>query len=570
MLRLLFFLLLHVCSIASVTSNRVRDMDKLTEVCTNEFLSGSVYVDNGQFVFKPTIDNEAVAYGSFLPCVNQSGWDFLNIESNSNVDAITQAKGLGFLEGVLSAQQIGDFYVNSLYYTFPNGKVDPDVVTFFNTQRDWATQTAENNCPDSILPYKPKTVSGTDNVLFWCNARYILAHLDGILSGYSAAKPSGSPTFSWAEFQVINAGGDIDYVMQAVGVNSKKSSLLKAMHNSKGPFNRCSGLVALLEEHRDLAIGHSTWYAYETMNRVYKTITSFFDERLTVSQSSYPGSISSVDDWYISTHGLVIIETSLTIFNSSLFDGIVPQSLPAWLRSVVAARISRNGQQWTEYYKIHHSGTYPNQWIILDTKLFVDDGAMIPGLLWVSEDMPGYFVAQDQTDFLRKNKYWPSYNVPFYPEIFQISGSAQNAASEPEYASYTNCSRAKIFARDTLTKVVRAKDGEKGFRDLLRYNNYEFDSISDGDPAKSIAARLDLETDGYANAYGAIDTKFTSIRHLKESPFFAHIISSPTHDNLPAFAWNANFAGSHVGQPTVFDFNFVSVDEFSGRLERNT
>ena len=42
---------------------------------------------------------------------------------------------------------------------------------------------------------------------------------------------------------------------------------------------------------------------------------------------------------------------------------------------------------------------------------------MQPGLLWVLEQIPGYVHAEDQTKFLTKMGYWPSYNAPFYEDI---------------------------------------------------------------------------------------------------------------------------------------------------------
>lgn len=48
--------------------------------------------------------------------------------------------------------------------------------------------------------------------------------------------------------------------------------------------------------------------------------------------------------------------------------------------------------------------------------------SVAPELLYVIEQMPGYIRAQDQTDLLLREGYWASYNRPFYPEIFNISG----------------------------------------------------------------------------------------------------------------------------------------------------
>lgn len=36
--------------------------------------------------------------------------------------------------------------------------------------------------------------------------------------------------------------------------------------------------------------------------------------------------------------------------------------------------------------------------------------------------MPGYFVWADQTPYLQERGFFPSYNVPFYPEVYNVSG----------------------------------------------------------------------------------------------------------------------------------------------------
>ena len=53
----------------------------------------------------------------------------------------------------------------------------------------------------------------------------------------------------------------------------------------------------------------------------------------------------------------------------------------------------------------------------------------------------------DQTPILREG-YWPSYNIPFYEDIFTESGYPEVVAKFGPDASYELCPRAKIFRRD--------------------------------------------------------------------------------------------------------------------------
>ena len=67
------------------------------------------------------------------------------------------------------------------------------------------------------------------------------------------------------------------------------------------------------------------------------------------------------------------------------------------------------------------AGTYNNQYMIIDFKLFKTGEQLPYGLLYVIEQIPGLVVYGDQTETLKRG-YWPSYNVAFYPEIYEKSG----------------------------------------------------------------------------------------------------------------------------------------------------
>jgi len=62
--------------------------------------------------------------------------------------------------------------------------------------------------------------------------------------------------------------------------------------------------------------------------------------------------------------------------------------------------------------------------------------------------MPGHTAAGDQTDYLRMGGFWPSYNIPFFKSIYDISGNAAAADQFGPDKSYELAPRAKIFRRD--------------------------------------------------------------------------------------------------------------------------
>jgi hypothetical protein len=108
-----------------------------------------------------------------------------------------------------------------------------------------------------------------------------------------------------------------------------------------------------------------------------------------------------------------VMETSLEIYDPSLYDFITPSSLFSWVRVRSANLMARDGKEWSRRFSFDHSGTYANQWMVLDFDKFspsrpVSDGGLLPGelregLLWVVEEMPGLVKSSDQTDMLKVN-----------------------------------------------------------------------------------------------------------------------------------------------------------------------
>ena len=58
-----------------------------------------------------------------------------------------------------------------------------------------------------------------------------------------------------------------------------------------------------------------------------------------------------------------------------------------------------------------------------------------------------YMKSGDQTEILRAG-YWSSYNIPFYEDIYNMSGYFTAFEAHGTDFSYTLCPRAKIFRRD--------------------------------------------------------------------------------------------------------------------------
>ena len=153
--------------------------------------------------------------------------------------------------------------------------------------------------------------------------------------------------------------------------------------------------------------------------------------------SSSPGMLTSVDDFYTaytaphrapprpchcpssgsSTDSgsgetlraggrLVVLETSLDVHEPTLYDLITPTSLLSWVRVRSANLMATDGAEWTRRFSYDHSGTYANQWMVLDMSKFqpasAHGGAQLQsGLFTVVEEMPGMMRSSDQTTHLQ-------------------------------------------------------------------------------------------------------------------------------------------------------------------------
>lgn len=105
--------------------------------------------------------------------------------------------------------------------------------------------------------------------------------------------------------------------------------------------------------------------------------------------------------------------------------------------------------------------------MVLDYKKFKPGQPLRDGLLWVLEQLPSVVESKDVTDRLRTESFWPSYNTPYFPSIFNLSGAPDMVEKYGDWFSYDKTPRALIFARDQST--VTDLDS---MMKLMRYNNY--------------------------------------------------------------------------------------------------
>jgi hypothetical protein len=491
---------------------------------------------SGKFTTKisTAIDEDAVASATYKNSYETQGWDFLTISSyekpDNKYDDSIKSYAMGYLEGLLNKDRIYSIYRNLMHFSFYDNDLKyPESLVEFLTKN---------------LEYmKTKSLKLKDSDPYWEHVFYIYQQMLGMFDGYNSVAET-EKKLGLIEFQMVVANADMEdavYYQNKTKRPNFKNMTVEEIQLFTALHTHCSALIKIADDLSDIWMGHNTWTTYGSMIRTFKEYRFVSNKQKEKSKvvvfSSYPGSMSSVDDFYYLDSKLVVMETTNSNFNDTLYDLLKPETILTWVRVMVANRLASSGEEWVEIFKRENSGTYNNQFQVLDlNKVNLEKKEINEKALMVIEQLPEYTESADLTQVLTKG-YWPSYNIPYFKKIYEMSGYVemigQNESLYDSY-DYSGSDRPKIYRREQ-TNVKNAED----FGKLLRYNDYEEDDCSKKNAAWTIAARYDLNTKGVGRAlcYGAIDVKFISAKELLGGKNIVHIISGPTNDKQPTFSW---------------------------------
>ena len=481
-----------------------------------------------------TIDQYAIASATYINSYKTKGWDFLTISSYSLDDKkysdSNKAYAMGYVEGIINHERIYQIYRNLQYYTFyQEGNKMPENLRQF--------------LEENLEYMKHKSLENKAKDPFWEHVYYIYQQLLGLYDGYNSACEEHQK-LGFIEFQLVVSNAEMEdaiyYKDKTHRPNFKKMTNEEILSYT-ALHTHCSALVKASNDFSDIYFGHNTWTAYGLMIRTFKEyrfVTNTHKEKSkVVAFSSYPGCLSSVDDFYYTDTNLVVMETTNSNLNDTLYDLLSPKTLFTWVRVILANRLATSGEDWINIFKKENSGTYNNQFQVLDLNLIdLNKKEIKDKAFMIVEQLPQFTESGDATPYLRRG-YWPSFNIPFFQSIYEKSAFIETIKERPDlYDSYdySGSNRPKIFRREQ-SNVNSLED----FKKMMRYNHYKEDPFSKGNAAWTIASRYDLNTEGIGKeyCYGAIDVKFISVKELKEGKNIIHIISGPTNDNLPTFSW---------------------------------
>ncbi|XP_074015954.1 putative phospholipase B-like 2 [Numenius arquata] len=516
---------------------------------------------SGQLRVLPGRHPAAVAWASLDDRIPAVGWAFLEVTTNASYSDNLQAYAAGLAEAAVSEQLMYMHWMNTMV-----GYCGP-----FKYESEYCEKL--RSYLEANLGWMEEQMGKGQDPEYWHQVRLALLQLKGLEDSYNGRLdfPRGRFTLSPFGFLLLQLGGDLEDLESALNRSSPRRVL---------GSGSCSALLKLLPGHRDLLVAHDTWTSYQSMLRIIKKYTLPFRTSAAGNSeipgsiqvfSSYPGTIFSGDDFYILSSGLVALETTIGNNNPARWKFLDPRgSVLEWLRNIVANRLARSGPEWAAVFRQFNSGTYNNQWMVVDYKAFTPGRATPPqGLLTVLEQIPGLVVVADETELLYQQGYWASYNLPFFEEIFNASGNPELVRKYGDWFTYDKNPRAQIFRRNQtlvhdLDSMVR----------LMRSNNYLRDPLSrcrGCDPPQNaenaISARSDLNPPNGTypfpalrqRCHGGTDMKVTS---WGMAPTFGLVAASgPAWDDVPPFRWSVSPCSAllHMGHPDLWTFPPIKV-----------
>ncbi|CAE7227170.1 PLBD2, partial [Symbiodinium pilosum] len=583
-----------------------KDVDKF------KGLSATLDNETNQIVLLNCVEEHAVSWARLADRLSETGWMELHVSTAKGAFFSNDLKmySAGIVEGFLTAERMSQFYSNF----YPLLQPDEDSTLAMMNIRNSFNQQIQHIMRMSHL--SAGTSEGEPADPYWKHIRYLFLQMWGLKDAYNlVAQAKEVRTIDMVDLLFINSHAELPELIEAfrpqavadrMGAPNLSAASAQQDLTTPGSFlsahvteedasrldadwklrlakhGHCTALVRLAPANADLFVGHTTWSDYSKMTRVYKyyrlDLPLSFQSHELMGFSSYPGCVSSTDDFYMMDHGLAVMDTTLEVLNPKLYSRAMDDPnkprLPKFLHVMAVNRVAKTGMQWTSMLADENTGTGNSAWLVVDYNRFTPGQPLPPNTLRLLEQVPGMTHQADITTELTSRGYWGSFNRPFFEDIRQMSGHKAAEDSYGKLFSFEESPRAALLRRfgggvsklgDMRTAMTRndPKDAVPGFP---------------AGPGHAIMARMDLDAMVNNIPNGGIDAKVSSACLMKRMACQA--ISGPSHGGYPAFRWTSEatdttasaelFQGwPHLGLPDVWNFDFVEMNSQEDKQASN-
>lgn len=478
------------------------------------------------------------AYATFNDSLSEAGWGRLNIKANPNSTSLDQFYCMGYIDTSVSVNRVYE-----AYHLFREAQGATD-----EWPSGWTNWIRQN------IEYINEMIDANPNSDYWKSIKLIREQFRGMVAGLRDHKPEGEVEISEVDFWIFQSAGDFDDLAEILNPGTTKDPELSS---------HCTGMLKFAPNYTDIYFAQDTWSDVRDLHAYLKSYSLNVPEfkAKNIAFSTRTGHIQSVDDFWMADTGLLVFETTLHCFNKTLYSFVTPQSVLTWMRVYYAMLSADNGRDWTQNFIQQNSGTYNNEYIVLDTKKFTPGQKPTTDLVWMIEQLPTVYHSEDITDKFVAQGWWPSINTPYFDDIFKLADYPGQQVREPykkDFWSYYDQPRYKV-----ITKHVNDDNTYDFFKTLMRWNHYlDENEPNYNEPAQGILARYDLRPEngtafGKKAPFAGLDSKTASaIKASKHLTFDA--IGSPNYETLTAFNFNDWPKVSHTGMPAEWKFPWTS------------
>lgn len=515
----------------------------------------------------------ALAWATFNDSIKETGWSSLHVETPQEQFATNDVTmyAAGIAEGLLTSSRLSEYYSNFQALLLQTASTQ-DQATALNTARQALTSDF-SFLQDTVLGVGDQRKFAVDKEdVYWKQARYLLYQLWGLNDGYNlAAAAFNQPALEFEDFLLLNAGGQLRQLVEAMTPKAPTpgTSFLQRSRAPAGSvtvqevqrISQSSGFVRLLQDNSDIFVGHSTRSDYSKMTRIFKyykfPLPGAGTAGRTIAFSSYPGAVTSTDDFYAMDSGLSVMQASLEVLNKEawnrLFANLKPR-IPSFVHIMATNRLAQTAGEWSRIFESGNPGTFNAQWMVVDYNRLKAGESPKSNCFWVVESVPGSTMLKDMTSTLLEKKIWTSMNRPYFNETRAANGFEAAEAAQGDFYSATMNPRAQI-----LSSLGETCNALYAVRNVMGLDIYPPDGTMTKVPGDEVMARMDLSA---SLPLGGIDTKVTSRCLMKKLQVQAQ--SGPGHMTLDPFSWTKNgtevFKGHpHTGQPDLWNFTFVQM-----------
>nr|XP_054928986.1 putative phospholipase B-like 2 [Dermacentor andersoni] len=272
-----------------------------------------------------------VAWATFRDDIKESGWSYLQVESNERVPDELQAYAAGTLEAHLTRERMEQHWTNLFSGYCDNQAEYCRRLEDFSMQNIEYTRKQQHERRDSdpfwnMLHLHTKQLTGLSDA--WENETLDFTHeISGVTRAF-----------------ILNLVGDLQDLERALGRTKDLNSIDQIL--------ACTALVKIVGDFDDLYIAHDTWFLYRAMLRVQKkyifpwhlTASDTTVEKVipghTITTPSYPGMLVSWDGFYLTSAGMLLND------NNDLWKEVTPEGHFGSPGSVATARIATSGEEW--------------------------------------------------------------------------------------------------------------------------------------------------------------------------------------------------------------------------------